>query len=64
MNAEETIYYQVAATVRDESTLHRELTSLKKINDSYKKIILSLDEDPEADYDGIKRVNVLNWLIS
>lgn len=58
-----TIYYQVAATVRDENTLKRELSSLQKISDHYPKVILTLDDDPEADYDGIRRINALDWLI-
>lgn len=58
-----TIYYQVAATVRDEKTLERELTPLQKINDHYPKFILSLDDDPEADYNGIRRINALDWLM-
>ena len=41
-----TVYYQVAATVRDESTLKRELAPLQKIKDHYPKFILSLDEYP------------------
>lgn len=57
-------YYQVAATVRDDNTLKRELLSLQKIKDQYPKVLLTLDEDPDADYNGIKRVNVLNWLLS
>lgn len=56
-------YYQVAATVRDETTLQRELASLQQINDQYPKYILTLDEDPTADYDGIKRVNALRWMM-
>jgi len=56
-------YYQVAATVRDESTLKRELTSLQQINDQYPKYILTLDDDPVADYDGIKRINALKWMM-
>ncbi len=56
-------YYQVSATVREENTLKRELAPLKKINDHYEKIILTLDEDPEADYDGIRIINVYNWLL-
>lgn len=58
-----TIYYQVAATVREESTLQRELAPLQKINDHYQKFILTLDEDPEADYDDIRRINALEWLM-
>ena len=56
-------YYQVAATVRDEKTLKRELTSLQQIKDQYPKIILTLDDDPTADYDGIKRMNALEWMM-
>ena len=58
-----TLYIQVAASVRDESTLKRELESLRKVSSSYPKVILTLDEDPEADYDGIRRINALDWMI-
>ncbi|MFA6308322.1 MAG: ATP-binding protein [Clostridia bacterium] len=57
-------YFQVAASTRDNSTLERELKSLQKISDHYPKYILTLDEDPEADYEGIKRINALEWLLS
>lgn len=63
MDHKSMIYYQVAATVRDAQTLERELASLQKIPDHYPKLILTLDEDPEADYDGIRRINALNWLM-
>ncbi|MHB8962490.1 MAG: ATP-binding protein [Saccharofermentanales bacterium] len=63
MKKKSVTYYQVAATVRDQSTLVRELESLKKITDHYPKIILTLDEDPEADYNGIRRINALKWLM-
>ena len=56
-------YIQVAASVRDEKTLARELASLQLIRDNYPKVILTLDEDPEADYQGIRRINALDWLI-
>ena len=57
------VYSQVAATVRDEVTLKRELASLQRISDQYPKYILTLDDDPSADYDGIKRINALKWLM-
>lgn len=63
VDQKQTIYYQVAATVRDEGTLKRELASLQKINDNYPKFILTLDEDPDADYEGIRRINALEWLM-
>ena len=63
MNKKQIEYFQVAATVRDENTLQRELLPLQKISDNYPKVILTLDDDPDADYDGIRRINVLDWLI-
>lgn len=63
MDQKRITYYQVAASVRDENTLKRELASLQKISDHYQKVILTLDEDPEADYDGIRRINALEWLV-
>ncbi|MDY4611593.1 MAG: hypothetical protein SPD11_13370 [Sphaerochaetaceae bacterium] len=54
---------QVAATVRDESALARELRPLQALNDSYPKLILTLDDDPDADYEGIRRINALDWLL-
>lgn len=56
-------YIQVAATVRDEQTLERELRPLKAIKDNYPKMILTLDDDPQGDYDGIIRKNALEWLM-
>ena len=56
-------YFQVAATVREESTLERELRVLRKIGDNYPKILLTLDEDPDADFEGIRKRNALDWLL-
>lgn len=33
------------------------------INDQYPKYILTLDEDPTVDYNGIKRINAIRWLM-
>lgn len=56
-------YIQVAATVRDEKTLERELRPLQKIQDNYPKCILTLDMDPVADYEGIRKINALDYLL-
>ena len=56
-------YIQVAAGVRDSSTLERELKPLKMIKDNYVKMILTLDDDPESDHDGITRKNAQEWLM-
>ena len=62
-NSRGTAYFQVALTVRDEMTLQRELRPLQSIRDHYPKMILTLDEDPETQYDGIRRVNARDWLL-
>lgn len=56
-------YIQVSASVRDENTLKRELRPLQALNDNYPKILLTLDEDPDCDYNGIQKRNVLDWLL-
>lgn len=62
-NKEGFTYFQVAYITREKATLERELTPLQDINDHYPKYILTMDIDPIADYDGIKKVNVLDWLL-
>lgn len=62
-NQQGNFYIQVAASVRDENTLKRELRSLQAIKDNYPKILLTLDDDPECDYEGITRKNALDWLV-
>lgn len=63
MNGREIQYYQVAGRVREEETLRRELALLQKINDYYPKQTLALDDDPKLDYDGIRRIHALEWLM-
>lgn len=62
-NKEGFTYFQVAYTTRETSTLERELASLQQINDHYPKFILTMDIDPIADFNGIKKINVLDWLV-
>ena len=62
-NEEGNTYIQVAATVRDAETLERELRPLRILKDSYPKLLLTLDDDPVADYNGIKKMNALEWLV-
>ncbi|PKM94603.1 MAG: ATPase [Firmicutes bacterium HGW-Firmicutes-1] len=56
-------YIQVAASVRDENTLARELRPLQKIQDNYSKCIMTLDLDPEVDYEGIRKIYALDYLM-
>lgn len=61
--SQEMIYYQVALSVHDEKTLQRELRTLQAIRDHYPKMILTMDEEPEEQYDGIRRINARDWLL-
>jgi len=55
-------YYQVSSSVLDPNTFKRELTPLLKVSDNYEKVILTLDELP-MNYEGIKQVNIIEWLL-
>ncbi|MBR2082171.1 MAG: ATP-binding protein [Elusimicrobiaceae bacterium] len=55
-------YYQVALYALDPEILKRELASLEEINDNYPKFLLSMDPG-EGETRGIKRINVLQWLL-
>ena len=57
-------YYQVAYTVMDEKVLGRELKSLENIKDHNPKYLLTMDFTPYTSYNGIKQINVLNWLLN
>lgn len=56
-------YYQVALTVRDSKVLERELKSFQKTGDYYPKYLLTLARDLDTDYEGIKKINVIDWLL-
>lgn len=57
-------YYQVSATTLEESTLKRELAPFKAIRDNYPKYLLTLDTlFSNYDYAGVRKINVLDWLL-
>jgi predicted AAA+ superfamily ATPase len=58
-----TEYYQVAETVRGNETLSRELSSLNAIRDHNPKFLLTRDYEPKTTHNGIKQLNVLEWLL-
>lgn len=63
-NPEGRTYYQVAESTLLPEILERELAPLQKVQDQYPKFLLTLDEiEAEANYQGIKKKNVLHWLL-
>ena len=65
VNSQKRVYVQVCETLKDNENkiLERELKSLEKINDNYEKIILTLDNMPISNENGIIVRNVLDWMI-
>lgn len=62
-NIETVKYYQVAKTLINEQTKQRELRSLESIPDNYEKIILTMDKTINKDYNGIKIINIIDFLL-
>lgn len=46
----------------EKEVLDRELKPLKRIDNNYKKTLLTMDEIPETDFDGIIRKSIIEWL--
>lgn len=63
-SAEGLEYYQVAESTSQPDVLDRELKPLRSLKDAYPKYLLTLDEiNGEADYEGIRKQNALQWLL-
>lgn len=60
----EKLYIQVTESMLSQETRERELRPLRMIADNYEKIILSMDRNYITPYDGIKSLNLLDWLLS
>ena len=56
-------YYQVTADMTNEDTFDREIRPLQSIKDNYEKTILTMDHMTPGDYEGIKVVHLLDWLL-
>jgi predicted AAA+ superfamily ATPase len=63
MNDQGVEYFQAAASVRNGATLRRELAPLESVQDSYPKWLLTLDDDPPASINGIRRRYALDFLL-
>lgn len=58
------LYVQVTESMLSKDTRSRELTPLQKISDNYEKIVLSMDTGGDSSYEGIKSINLVDWLIT
>lgn len=58
-----TQYIQVAYTVKERTTLQRELAPLNKISDFNERLLITMDHET-GNHDGIKQINAVDWLLS
>ena len=63
-NTNDKMYVQVTEAMTSDDVRKRELAPLQKISDNYEKIVLSLNPGMDSSYDGIKSINLIDWLIS
>ena len=62
--ADSKMYVQVTESMTSEEVRKRELAPLQKIRDNYEKIVLSLEPGLETTYEGIRSVQLIDWLLS
>lgn len=58
------LYIQVTESMQSQETRERELRPLRMIRDNYEKIVLSMDRSYIDSYDGIKALNLVDWLLA
>ena len=61
--ADDKLYIQVTESMQSEDVRSRELAPLQKIRDNYEKIVLSLEPGLDTSYEGIKSLNLVDWLL-
>ena len=59
----ENLYLQVTYLLASEETIEREFSPLKSIKDNYSKLVLSMDNLPESNVEGIKRKKIIDFLL-
>lgn len=62
-NGRETAYYQIIPTVRDGGALEESLRSLRAIRDDAPRTILTLEDGPASEHDGVRCASAWEWLL-
>ena len=58
------IYLQVTYLLASPETIEREFSALKMIKDNYPKYVISMDKIFGTDFEGIKRINLVDFLLT
>lgn len=59
----EKLYIQVTESMMDESVRERELKPLRKIQNNYEKLVITLSKALDDNYEGIRVENIVDWLL-
>lgn len=63
ISEKEKIYIQVSNSIEEDKTKERELSPLMKIKDAYPKMIITRTGYPEYDIEGVKIIDIADWLM-
>lgn len=63
VSSDEKVYYQVTQTMASEQTRERELRPMMHIRDNFEKVILTMDRTFSNSSDGVKIINLIDWLL-
>jgi hypothetical protein len=64
MRGNEKIYIQVSDDISGKDTFQREVSPLLQIKDAYPKFILARTRHEETDYEGVRIMDIANWLMT
>ena len=56
-------YFQVAYLLNSEKTIEREFSVLEKVKDNYPKYVITMDNLPKSNRNGITRIHIIDFLL-
>ena len=63
MRGSEKTYIQVSDSIADPLTFEREMAPFAMLRDGYPRMLIARTRNPESDYEGVRIVNLSDWLL-